>query len=201
MAISTYSEVKTAVANWLNRSDLTTYIPDFVTFAEVRIYRELKVRQMETALSSAISSGTIAVPSGFTSLKYAYVDGSPTRRLEPATPQQIYEQYPTRSADAKPRHIAREGATFIFGPYPDSGYTIKGIYYKKLDALSDSNTTNWLTSDAPDLLVFAALCEAEPFIKNDPRLALWEGKYQVQKTLLESQDQNDMGSGMRMRSA
>lgn len=195
MAITSYSELKTAVANWLADDTLTSYIPDFITIAEARIYRELKIRQMETALSSAIASGVIAVPSGYTGLKFAYVNGSPVKPLERVSLEAVYERYPTRSADGKPSVIAREGSNFIFGPYPDSTYTIKGVYYKKLDVLSDSNTSNWLITDAPDLILFASLVEAKAFIMDDPRIVLWEGRYINARDMLEKQDRDEDMSG------
>lgn len=198
MSITNYSELKTAVADWLARSDLTSYIPDFITLGEARIYREMKVRQMEAALSATISSGVIAVPTGYLSMKHAYVDGSPVRPLIRASLEELYNQYPTRSSDRKPVMFARNGSNFEFGPYPDSDYTIKGVYYKKLDALSDANTSNWLTSDAPDLILFASLLEAEAFIKNDPRLALWEGRYQAAKRNIQEQDDEEDFSGSVM---
>jgi hypothetical protein len=191
MALASYANIKTAVADWLADDTLTSYITDFVTLAEARIYRELKVRQMETALSSAISSGVIAVPSGYLQMKWAYVDGSPAKPLQMVSLEQLYNKFPTRSADGKPYYIAREGSNFIFGPYPDSAYTIKGTYYKKLDVLSDSNTSNWLITDAPDLLLFASLVEAKAFIMDDPRIAIWEARYQNAKDRIESQDRDE----------
>jgi len=195
MSIASYSELKTAVANWLNRSDLTSYVPDFIALGEARIYREIRIRTMEASLSSAISSGVVAVPNDYVELKYAYVDGSPTRQLLRATPDFIYANYPTRSATSKPSYIARESSNFIFGPYPDSAYTIKGIYYKRLTALSDSNTTNWFTTNAPGILLWAALCEAEPFLKNDARIQLWQAKYEMEKEGIEREERNEQFSG------
>ena len=198
MALASYANLKTAVADWLADDTLTSYIPDFITLAEARIYRELKVRQMETALSSAIASGVIAVPSGYRQMKWAYVDGSPTVPLQVVSLEYIYSQYPTRSSDRKPRYMAREGSNFIFGPYPDSTYTIKGTYYKKLDVLSDSNTTNWLITDAPDLILFASLVEAKAFIMDDPRIVLWETRYSHAKDEIEQQDRDEEFSGSVM---
>lgn len=198
MAITNYSELQAAVENWLARDDLTSYVPDFITLAEARIYREMKVRQMETALSDTISSGVIAVPSGYTMMKFAYVDGSPVKALERFDLERLYQEYPTRSADGKPAAFAREATNFIFGPYPDSDYTIKGIYYKKLDPLSGANPSNWLITDAPDLILFASLAEAKPFIKDDQRISLWEGKYANAKSEIENQDRGEDFSGSVM---
>ena len=195
MSIANYSELKTAVANWLNRDDLTTYIPDFVTLGEAMIYRQLRISAMETALNVTISSGVAAVPSGYVELKHAYLDGAPTRWLKRSDPKFIYEKYPTRSSDSRPAFIAREGSNFIFGPYPDSGYTIKGIYYAKLEALSDSNTTNWFTTNAPDLLLYASLMSAEPFLKNDQRLLVWGSLYSNIKDDIQREENNEQFSG------
>lgn len=195
MALSTYAELKTSVASWLNRDDLTTYIPDFVTLGENRIYRELRIRTMEESINSTIASGVVALPSDYVELKYAYVDGSPVQYLKRTNAQTLIEQYPTRSSDAKPLHISVDAGNFIFGPYPDSDYTIKGTYYKRLPALSDANTTNWFTTNAPGILLFAALSEAEPFLKNDERVTLWQAKYEQEKAGIEQEEQRERFSG------
>ncbi len=191
-AITDLASLKTEVAGWLHRTDLTAEIAGWITLAESRIYRELRVRQMETALSSAIASGVIAVPSGYVEMKYAYINGSPMMKLQRKDAEWIYEKYPTRSSDGTPRFFAREATNFIFGPYPDSGYTVKGVYYKRLAALA---TTNWLTDDCPDLILFATLCEAAPWMGNDPRIALWEKKYEQLATAVQRQDEMEEFSG------
>jgi hypothetical protein len=194
-AITSYATLQTEVAAWLHRTDLTSDIKGWITLGEYRIYRDLRVRQMETALSSTISSGVIAVPSGYVELKNAYVNSSPNRSLTKKDAEWIYYNYPTRSSDGTPAYIAREGSNFIFGPYPDSNYTIKGIYYKRLDALSDSNTSNWLITDAPDLILFATLCEAAPWLVDDARTAIWEKKYAQIKDRVQKQDNDEEFSG------
>ena len=199
--ISSYSTLKTAVADWLVRADLTTYIPYFVEAAEERIYRELKVRQMETALSTAISSGVIAQPSGFRGFKSVQVSASPRVVLSPTDLDSLMRQYPTRSSDGTPQVYAINGANVEFGPYPDSTYTIVGTYYKKLDVLSDSNTSNWLITDAPYMLLWASLVEAHPFIKDDARIPLWENKYLQAKDQLIAEQRMEVGTGLAMRAA
>lgn len=194
-AITDFATLKTEVAAWLNRSDLTNEVPGFVQLGEFRVYRDLRVRQMETALSAAISSGVLAVPSGYLEMKFAYVNGSPMRKLERKDAEWIYLNYPTRSSDGTPKFFAREATNFIFGPYPDSAYTVKGVYYKKLDALSGTNTTNWLITDAPDLILFASLCEAAPFLQDDTRVPLWEKKYAQIKDRFQRNDVEEEFSG------
>lgn len=201
--ITDYASLQTAIGDWLDRADLTTWLPNFIQNGESRIYRELRVRQMETALSATISAGVIAVPSGYVEMKHMRLDGSPSRPLERVTLENLYAQYPTRSADSEPFVYARNAGNFEFGPYPDSGYSVLGTYYAKLAALSASNTTNWLITDASDLILYAALCSAEPFLKNDARLATWEGMYGLVKKQVQDQDTREANSGsaLRMRPA
>ncbi len=195
MTISTYDELVTAVGSWIKRSDLTASIPDFVRVGELRIYRDLRIRAMETALNSAIASGVVAVPSGYVAMKHAYIDGTPVQKLQRKDAEWVYQNYPVRSTSGKPKFFAREADNFIFGPYPDDGYTVKGIYYKRLTALSTGNQSNWFTENAPDLLLWAALVEAEPFVMNDARTALWAGKYETTKERIQREDDAEDSSG------
>jgi hypothetical protein len=156
---------------------LSGFTPNFVQNAEGLIYKNLRVRAMETALSVTIASGVATVPTAFVALKYAYVATSPVQPLDWVPPEMIYARYPVRSGAEIPRDISVAGSNFIFGPYPGN-YTIEGIYYTRLTSLSDSNATNWFTTYAPDLLLFGALLQAEPFLKNDRRLATWQVMYQ-----------------------
>jgi len=175
--ITSYATLKTAVADYLARDDLTTFVPNFIQNAENKLYRTLNLRNEETALNVTISSGVAAVPSDFKALKYAYVDQSPVTLLQFVSPEEVYNDYPFRAGAVVPNVISRELSNFIFGPYP-AAYTIKGIYYAKLSALSDSNTTNWYTTNAPELLLYGALLESAPFIGADERMATWGQLYQ-----------------------
>jgi hypothetical protein len=197
-AITSYSTLLTTILGWLHRGSdvtLTAEAPQLVQFAENRIYRDLRIRPMEAALSGEIASGVLAVPTGYIEMKHARIDGSPGAPLRRKDAEWIYANYPTRSADGRPAFFAREGDSFIFGPYPDSAYTVKGSYYKKLTALSDDNPTNWFITDASDLLLFAALCEAEPFLQNDARIPLWEKKYDQIRARVQLDDEQEEFSG------
>lgn len=198
MAINSYATLQTSVANFLHRADLTSIIPDLITLAEKRINREVRTADMETAHNAAISSGVLAVPSDFLAWKSVYVDASPVRILRVKPLDWLWEKYPTRSSDAEPRFIARNGSNFEFGPYPDTGYTIKGTYYKRLTSVSTS--WNALATANPDLYLMATLCEATPYIKNDSRIIIWESKYTSIKEAinLEAKGADISGGGLRM---
>jgi hypothetical protein len=194
--ITSYATLQTAIGDYLNRSDLTSFLPNFTQNAEQTLYRSLRIRAMETALSGTISGGVLALPADFLELKYAYVNTTPVKSLDKVAPDQIYSKWPVRSGTAEiPEAIAVEGSNFIFGPYP-GGYAVAGIYYAKLTALSASNTTNWFITNAPDLLLYGSLLEAEAFILGDPRIPLWKAYYdQAYKSVEMQERRGKYGSG------
>lgn len=185
--------------DYLARSELSTWVPNFLQNSQKKLYRSLRIRPMETALSVQIASGVAALPADYLDLKYAYINSSPVRFLKRSTPEQIYTDYPTRSSSGCPQLIAREAENFIFGPYPDSTYTVTGIYYKQLDLLSDSNTTNWFTTNAPEVLLYGALLEAQPFIMNDGRIAVWQSMFNEAVDTINSQERREKYSGSAPR--
>lgn len=194
--ITNYASLSTAVGDYLARSDLTGFVPNFIQNAESKLYRTLRLRTMETALSGTISGGVLAVPSGYLELKYAYVNQSPTEFLSRMPPEALYREYPNRSNTARPRAIAREASNFIFGPYPDANYSIAGIYYTRLTSLDAiTNTTNWFTDNAPDVLLYGALLEAVPFLKDDERIPVWRSYFDEAVGTVRREENRENSSG------
>lgn len=201
MAITNYTELTGAVVAWLNiaTADVSSIIADVVRAGELRIMREVRTPAMEATLNGTISSGSLSVPSDYIEMKYAYVDGSPTQYLEMVPPSQIYERYPTRSSEGKPMIMARDGSSFIFGPFPDSSYTIKGSYYKRLTALA-TGTSNNIFDNNPDLYLWACLAESDLLIGRDKRLPIWESKYRMVKELVNGEaSRSRLGGNLSMR--
>lgn len=200
MALGTYADLLASIADWLKRDELTNAIPDFVTLAESEIYRRLRVREMETALSATIASGTIPVPSDYTDLMHVYLNTDPICTLERKPVSWLLSEYPTRSADARPAFIAREASTFIFGPFPDSDYAVKGIYYKRLAALSSS--LNSIFTNNPGVYLFGSLLQAEPYSRNDPGLAemipVWKARFEGEINGVQDAYEREKGMPGRM---
>jgi hypothetical protein len=168
----------------LARSDLTTFIPGFIQSWEEDFLREPKNfgRWMEDSLSVTIASSVGALPTGYLGLKYAYVNGSPSSRLDRASINQCYGRYPRGGDTGMPRLIARLAENFVFGPEPDSTYSIRGVFYKKptvLRSFAADAAAHWLIVNAPDLIVYGALQHAAPFLRNDSRLPIWKGMYDM----------------------
>lgn len=193
--VTNYATLVTAIEDYLDRSELTTWVPNWLQNFQARLYREVRIRDMETALSDTISSGVIGLPTGYLDLKYAYVDRAPVTFLQRMSPEQLYTKYPTRSGAAVPCVISREGTNFIFGPYPGD-YDIAGIYYKRYTILNGSDpTTNWFTTNAPDILMYGSLLEAAPFLHDDPRLITWKALYDEAYKSIEDEERMERRSG------
>lgn len=186
--ISSYSTLQTKIAEYLARDDLTDYIPDFIQYAENKLYRTLNLRNEETALSVSITSGVAAVPTDFKTLKFAYKDNTPVSLLRWVGIEELYSDYPDRSSSGTPSVIAREGSNFVFGPVSTDG-TLKGIYYKKLDPLRTTDPS-WYVTNAPEVLLYGALLEAAPFIQGDERIPVWQQFYNEAVATLRQENSN-----------
>jgi len=208
MSFSTYANFETAITSWLDitASDVSSQIVDLITVGEQRIFRECRTRDMETSFGDTISSnGTLALPTGYIELKSAYIDTNPVQSLERRSPEWIRTKYPTSTTtntgvSGVPKWIARYGTSFMFGPYPDSAYTVRGIYYAYPTPISGSGLSTFFTNN-PDLYLFACLAESEPIIGRDSRIALWEAKYAKILADVNGQDQREdhSGSVLQMR--
>lgn len=207
MTIATYAQLKTATARWIGGSDdsdatsvgFASTIDDLVTIAESRIFREARTKDTEASINTAMANGVVAVPSDYIAMKFAYVDGTPVQTLERRPAEWIYSTYGTRTAVGKPKFFSRQTTNFIFGPYPDSGYTMIGVYYKRLPALSTA--VHALFTNNPDLYLFGCLAETAIIIGADKRIDLWEKKYQMILAQVNAYDRAEgaSGSALQMR--
>lgn len=180
--ITNYATLQTAVADWLARGDLSSYIPGFIQNWEEKFYRQPKNfgRFMEASFAGTIASSVLAVPSDYLGLKYAYVNTSPASRLDRVSLNQLYGTYPRNFDTGLPRWIARDLTNFVFGPAPDSDYDIAGVYYAKPTLIRDFTAdaaAHWIIINAPDLALYGSLLQATPFLRNDARIQTWQSFY------------------------
>ena len=192
MALATYSDLKTSIANYLARSDLTTQIPDFITLAENRLRRELRTRKMLKLVSATMTANdnTLSLPADFLALRDVHLATTPARPLNFQTPSVFFRNARVTDTGVPVDYTVLD-AEFQFAPIPDTNYTAKMLYYAAPTYLSDSNTTNVFISNYPDALLYASLGEAEPYLMNDERLATWAALYQRAVDSITSSDDQD----------
>lgn len=177
MSISTYSELKTAVANFLARTDLTDQIPDFIQLAEARMSRELETRSQEKRATATLTADDefVALPTDLREVREVKLNTSPNTVLEYRSPTALDSQF--TGAGGKPQAYSIIGNEIKFRPIPDSAYTAEIVYIGSLDALSDSNATNTILSRHPDAYLSGALAEAYVYLMDDARAQLYDGKF------------------------
>jgi len=200
MAISTYAELQTAVANWLDRDDLTDRIPEFIALAEARMNRVLRIRLMEGkyTASTVAAQRNYALPASYIQMRNFQLNTSPITPLQYVTPE-IYDRLWGGSTGGTPQFYTIVAGEVQLGPLPASVLTMEMLFYKKISALSVTNTTEAMLTDNPDIYLYGALLEAEPFIMNDERVGLWAQGFQQSVANLQEQDNKDRHSGSALR--
>ena len=206
MAITNYGELKSAVSDFLNRSDLTSVIPTFIDFAEAEFNRTLRIRQMVARAEAAIDARFSAVPSDFIEAKdLVIVTGTPVTPLQFVTQQEMAQIRNTEIASAGiPKYFSVVGGQFEFCPTPATEYSLEMTYFAKIDALTLDADTNWLLTDYPDLYLYTSLMHSAPYLKDDERLAVWAQLAKKAKEELIARDTSASFNGstpkMRVRS-
>jgi len=195
MALSTYTELKTSIANWLNRTDLTSEIAeDFIVLAEKDFNSKLRIRKMNaTDASFTINAETVALPTEFLQLRDMYiVEGGTKYALKYITPAQM-DQIKGSSTSGMPSTFTILGDNFRFAPTPASTYTATINYYKEFDPLSSTNTSNYILSNHPSIYLYGALYHAANFLGGiEPRqVQQWQQQYVTALERLERNDRED----------
>ena len=197
MSLSTYSDLQTSIANYLARSDLTSQIPDFITFAENRLRRELRIRQMLKSVTTATVSGdnTVELPSDFLQVRDFVVMTNPIQPLSYSSPSALSNDL-RASEVGVPLSYTILANDFQVSPAPDGVYTVKLLYFAAPAYLSSSNTSNVFLTTAPDALLYASLIEAEPYLMNDARINTWGTMYDRAISSLTKSDEEGQYSGV-----
>ncbi len=199
MAFTSYADLQATIASYLARSDLTSQIPDFISLAELRLQRDLRIRQMLVVATATVTGGDakVGLPSDFLQMREMHLDTNPVQSLTYMNPATFYSD--TRSSQSgRPKFYTVLAAEFQFSPTPDSNYTAQMLYYAKPAALSSTNPSNVFLAYAPDALLYAALGEAEPYLMNDARLQTWAALYQRAIEAISTADDNGEYGGQPM---
>ena len=175
MAISNYTELKAAVANWLDRDDLNDRIPEFIRLAELDIARNLRKQVLSADLT--LDGRIVTLPADVAELRVVtYFDED---RVAPLTNTSLANLLALGQAGSGlPTHYAISGGKLYLNITPDTDYAVVIVYDEALVPLSDTATTNATLTAAPDLYLFAALKEAELYLEHDERNIVWASKYQ-----------------------
>jgi len=190
-----YVQLKTDIANWLNRGDLIQDIPSFVSLAEIRMSRRLRTwwltRMATFTVPSDVVSGTVDFPlpdlfNGFRTLR---LNTDPIISLSYIQPEQMNVSNLEKNLRGRTSHFTVIADRLRVAPPPPPDTEIQAVYYLKPLALADNQLTNLFTTNAYDMLLYGALLEAKPFIKDDKRIQTWMTLYSSSQSDIEDDDE------------
>lgn len=198
----TFTELQSDVRNYLERGysavlDPIVFeqIPRLITLAERRITADLKLQGFIVAVNSTMQNGVAVYPKPdrwreTVSINFGTGAQNNTRKPVFARSYEYVRNYwPNDTQTDEPKFYADyDYKHWIIAPTPDDDYPFEVVYYELPALLSDENQTNWLTEYAPQLLLYGTLLEATPFLKNDERIAVWQGFYDRSLAALGQED-------------
>jgi hypothetical protein len=169
MALDTFANLKTAVQNWINKSSISASADDFITLAEAYLNQELRTRDMQVLATGTVSANPIDLSTELTrwlrirSLSVNVGGGDVVLNyLSHAGRMARYSD----NSSGIPEFYTTIGNNLYLDPAPDSEYSYTLMYYQRLEPLSNSNTSNWLLANHPNIYLNAALSEAAIFAKD-----------------------------------
>lgn len=201
--IADYDELKGAIADFLNRDDLTAVIPTFIRLCEARIDRDLRHwKQTKRTTVSLTTQYNDVLPADFLQAVRLQITDGATSELAPASNAAMLDMRAERNDRVgRPEYYALTAEELEVFPTPDDTYTASLVYYARVPALSVSNATNWLLTEAPDVYLYGSLLHTAPYLKDDSRIGIWESLYKmtIGSLTITSEDARWGGTGLRMK--
>ncbi len=179
MPFDTYTDLQAEIANYLARGDLAAEIPSFIALAEAKFNRSLRCVEMDQRATTTIDINSnepqfLSLPSDYQSMRrirIADIAGKP-RLFFLSSGLLDEKRFAAQDAPGQPRYFTIFGSELELFPTPDAAYTLEMVYRRLIPPLA-LNSSNWLLTNHPDAYLYGALMEAEPYMKNDQRIATW----------------------------
>ena len=180
MAISTYNDLKTSIAAYLQRSDLTAIIPDFITLAESDInsdIADLQVAQSHLSVTTTANNPLVSTASMY-ALRDAWCNGEP---LHIGLPSSLSV---TDTRKGAPEAVGISGASSVrIYPIPDAAYTIDLLH---IPLLSIASQPNWVFTQSPSAYLYGSLLHASAYIEDMSKISAWQAGYEAAISRLRS---------------
>lgn len=191
--MSTYAVLKSDIASWLLRDDLTAAIPSFIRLAEASIRREVRVRAMIRTNTLTLTAQSTALPEDFLEMVRVVRDDSSQWEMSYMPPAALYASEAYHDSGTASLYTI-EGDNLVTAP-DGTGSDLLLSYYRAFTALSNDTDTNWLLTNAYDIYLYGALTHAAPYIKDDERVALWNAGYNNAVTMVNRADRRSAFAG------
>jgi len=202
-----YGQLKTAIADWLMREDLTAVIPTFIRLAQARASRELRVRQMlvratTTVEPTAEGSSFVVLPIDWLEAKNIQFNTG-AAGVRPLTYVSLQEADKIRATGAtgNTTYYTLHANQIELLPPLQEAKEVELTYYATLPPLEDDTDDNWMLAQWPDIYLYGSLLQSAPYLHDDERAGLWAGMYDrlVEEARLQDARAETSGSTPRMR--
>lgn len=191
--MTTYATLKSDVAGWLLRDDLTAAIPSFVRLAEAAIRRDLRIRAMLKTSTLTLTGQSTPLPSDFIEMNRVALDSTTNPAISYMPAEALYS-HDSYHDSGVPTFFTIEGTNIVTAP-DGTGEDLLLNYYRAFDALSDDADTNWLLTNAYDVYLYGSLAHASPYIKEDERVGIWVQGYSSAISALNKTDRRSTFAG------
>lgn len=203
MSITTYAELQSAIADFLNRDDMTSVIPTFIALAESGFQRQVRHWAMHSRASITMNAQFVDLPADWLeTVKLTVTANGAPRELE-LLPMAEMDDRRAKAGDVSgvPEFYALNAGQLELFPTPSESLTGSLLYVQKIPALSAGNTSNWLLNLYPDVYLYGALVHSAPYLQEDQRLTVWAALAQQSQDAinLDSDRAKYSGSGLRMK--
>jgi len=198
----TFTTLQQDIRRYLERgatlaSDAVVYeqIPRLINLAERRIARELKVQGFINVVTGTMTPSlsvydkpdrwrdTISINIG------TGEDNNTRQFLFTRSYEYLRSYWPDSTQTGTPQFYGDyDYSHWLVVPSPDAAYPFEILYYELPPLLSEEVQTNWITEYAPELLLYASLLEATPFLKADERIQVWQAMYDRAAAMLNGED-------------
>ena len=202
MPITTYAELKTNIAEFLNRDDLASISSTFISLAEDDLNLRLRHWRQEKRSTAEIDTQYSAIPADMLEIIRFYTTSGDTRPLELISQAEMLDRkFRNLNTSGQPAYNALTAGEIEVYPVPDGTYTSELYYYSRIPALSDSNTSNWVLDYYSSAYLYGSLIHSAPYLKDDARIQVWAALYQsaIDAINTEGEKAKYGGSGRRMK--
>ncbi len=193
MSITTYAELKTSIADFLDRDDLTSKTGTFISLAEAEISRDLRHWRQEKRVNTSVDEQYENLPTDW--LRINSVQHTGGGLISSVSASELQRLRSATTTTGKPRYMRINSNQIELYPVPDQAYSVEVTYLAQTPALTAAAPSNWLLDYAPDLLLYGALKPSAPYLGEDSRLAVWGSLYASGIEALNSETESAVVSG------
>lgn len=192
LGIVNYGELKERVALWLNRTDLTDNLPDFVRLAETDIRRDVRTRPQEQIEAGTMTGATFAVPALLIEARRLLVGG---KKVDYLTPEQWQDRSEAGAVTGNYYTIIGE-AFYPVGGAADVAYSL--LYWQGYVAFANDTDQNWLLLNAPGVYLFGACAYGAEYLKDFEAASRFRAEYDRQVAAINASEAQMRYSGSRL---